>query len=267
MTDLREVVAAAAAEAAFAGVVRVDRDGRTDYAEAFGFLDRAHGVPMTLDTQLATASVTKTFTAVAVLSLVADDTVALDTPARLLLGDDLPEVDERVTVEHLLAHRSGIGDYVDEDVVHEVSDYVLELPVNWFLTTEDFLPAHGRPAAGLGARRDVRLQQQRTGDGGAYATVDDLHAFWAALLAGRLLPAALVTEMFRARSRRPEESRQYGLGCWRYDTGDAVFLEGYDAGVSARSLHDPSRDLTWTVLSSWSDGAWPVVRAVARALA
>ncbi len=32
-----------------------------------------------------------------------------------MLGDDLPLIGDDVTVEHLLAHRSGIGDYLDED--------------------------------------------------------------------------------------------------------------------------------------------------------
>ena len=40
---------------------------------------------------------------------------ALDD-ARSVLGDDLPLIGDDVTVEHLLAHRSGIGDYLDEDV-------------------------------------------------------------------------------------------------------------------------------------------------------
>jgi hypothetical protein len=36
-------------------------------------------------------------------------------------------------------------------------------------------------------------------------------------------------------------------------------LEGYDAGVSFRSAHDPGSTLTYTVISNWSDGAWPLV--------
>ena len=39
----------------------------------------------------------------------------LSTTARSVLGDDLPLIADDVTVEHLLAHRSGIGDYLDED--------------------------------------------------------------------------------------------------------------------------------------------------------
>jgi hypothetical protein len=55
---------------------------------------------------------------------------------------------------------------------------------------------------------------------------------------------------------------RYGLGFWLHATGPAVMLEGYDAGVSFRSVYDPGTDLTWTVVSNTSDGAWPVVRAI-----
>ena len=39
-------------------------------------------------------------------------------------------------------------------------------------------------------------------------------------------------------------------------------LEGYDAGVSFRSVHDPQSDTTHTVIANWSDGAWPITRAL-----
>ena len=35
-----------------------------------------------------------------------------------------------MTIEHLLAHRSGIGDYLDEDDVDDVADYVMPVPVH-----------------------------------------------------------------------------------------------------------------------------------------
>ena len=37
-------------------------------------------------------------------------------------------------------------------------------------------------------------------------------------------------------------------------------LEGYDAGVSFRSVHDPATGVTHTVLSNTTDGAWPLAR-------
>ena len=44
-----------------------------------------------------------------------------------------------MTVEHLLAHRSGIGDYLDEDAGGEITDYVMPVPVHELATTEDYL--------------------------------------------------------------------------------------------------------------------------------
>ena len=65
--------------------------------------------------------------------------LGLDTTARSVLGADLPLIDDRVTVEQLLAHRSGIGDYLDEDEVDDNNDYVLTVPVHELATTEQFL--------------------------------------------------------------------------------------------------------------------------------
>ena len=48
-------------------------------------------------------------------------------------------IDDRVTVEQLLAHRSGIGDYLDEDEVDDNNDYVMTVPVHELATTEQFL--------------------------------------------------------------------------------------------------------------------------------
>lgn len=63
-------------------------------------------MPNTVDTLFATASGTRSPTAVTVLALAERGTPDLGTPARSLLGDDLPLIADHVTVEHLLAHRS-----------------------------------------------------------------------------------------------------------------------------------------------------------------
>ncbi|MGJ6979171.1 serine hydrolase domain-containing protein [Aestuariimicrobium soli] len=100
----------------FVGVLSVRR-GEDVIAEwAVGEADRTAGVPNTLATRFGLASGTKTFTALTVLSLVSEGRLRLDTRARELLADDLPLVADDVTVDHLLTHTSGIGDYLDEDV-------------------------------------------------------------------------------------------------------------------------------------------------------
>src|SRR6476620_2898341 len=325
MQALQDAVDEAAERSRFSGVVRVHRSGVVELCTAYGLADRAHEIPNTVDTVFAIASGTKGLTALAVMGLVERGTLALGTTARSLLGDDLPLVPDDVTVEHLLAHRSGIGDYLDEDTVGDVRDYVMTVPVHELATTEQFLPAlDGHPTVspagqrfaynnagyvllallaerasgvdfhdlvralvcepagmvdtaflrsdelpGRAARGYLSVDGPRTnvfhlpvlgnGDGGIYSTAADLSAFWDSLLGGRIVPPERVAEMVRPRSDWPEESRRYGLGFHLHATGDGVWLEGYDAGVSFTSKHQPSSSITYTVISNWSDGAWPII--------
>jgi CubicO group peptidase (beta-lactamase class C family) len=134
----------------------------------------------------------------------------------------------------------------------------------------DELP--GRAAVGYLSRDGLRtnvfhLPVRGNGDGGIYSTATDLHAFWSSLFAGRIVSPERVADMVRPRSHLPEESRRYGLGFHLHATGPGVWLEGYDAGVSFLSLHQPTSSSTYTVVSNWSDGAWPIVKLLDARLA
>jgi CubicO group peptidase (beta-lactamase class C family) len=131
----------------FSGVVRVDRSGTVELGRAYGLADRGHQIPNTIDTQFGIASGTKGLTALTVVSLIEDGSLDLSTTARSVLGGDLPLIGDDVTVEHLLAHRSGIGDYLDETVL-KVTDYVMPVPVHELATTEQYLAVlDGHPTA------------------------------------------------------------------------------------------------------------------------
>jgi CubicO group peptidase (beta-lactamase class C family) len=250
-----------------------------------------------------------------------------------LLGEDLPLVADDVTVEHLLAHRSGIGDYLDEEAIDDITDHVMTVPVHELATTEQFLPVldghqtrfpagerfeynnggyvvlallaerasgvgfhelvrtlvcepagmvdtaflrsdelPGRAALGYlavgGLRTNVlHLPVVGSGDGGAYSTLADLHRFWDSLHAGRIISPDGLAEMLRPHSDWPEEQRRYGLGFHLHATTDTAWLEGYDAGVSFASVHRPSTSTTYTVISNWTDGAWPIVKVISDRLA
>ena len=114
-----------AEDTGFSGVVQIDRAGEIEFAKAYGLANRAYRVPNTVDTRVGIASGGKGFTALTVLSLVHEGALGLDTTARSLLGDDLPLIAGDVTVEHLLTHTSGIGDYLDEEGDWEANDYVM----------------------------------------------------------------------------------------------------------------------------------------------
>jgi CubicO group peptidase (beta-lactamase class C family) len=139
MTDFARQLADVTSD--FSGVVSVSRGADIVFEQAYGFADRAHAVPNTVDTRFAVASVTKGFTAVTVASLIGDGALEFDAPARTLLGPDLPLIGPDVTVLHLLTHTSGIGDYVDEELDAPEEDYVLTVPVHTLATTEGYLPA------------------------------------------------------------------------------------------------------------------------------
>jgi CubicO group peptidase (beta-lactamase class C family) len=139
MLGLEEQVDAVAAAHGFSGVVRIDRNGEIDLAKPYGLAQRAYGIANTVDTQFAIASGTKGLTALTVVSLIEGDTLELATTARAVLGRDLAQIRDDVTIEDLLAHRSGIGDYLDEDAGHGVTDYVMPVPVHELATTEQYL--------------------------------------------------------------------------------------------------------------------------------
>jgi CubicO group peptidase (beta-lactamase class C family) len=139
MGDLEHSLDDVAAATGFSGVVRVDRNGGTELAKAFGMAHRGWSRRNEVTTRFAIASGTKPLTALVVAALVEEGRLDMDTTARSVLGADLPLIDQRVTVEHLLAHRSGIGDYFDEEVVESMTDYVLPVPVHRLVTTSDYL--------------------------------------------------------------------------------------------------------------------------------
>ena len=308
----------------FSGVVRVETAGGVLHESAYGMAHRGYGIANEVGTRFAIASGTKAFTALAVVSLIEDGVLELTTTARSLLGPDLPLIADDATVEHLLAHRSGIGDYLDEEAHPDVDEYLMPVPVHQLSTAESYLavldgfrtrfPAGDRFAYNNGGyvvlailaerasgtpyhdlvlervcgragmndtdfpRSDeprgvvargyleipdrenvLHLPVRGVGDGGITSTAADIRAFWAALFAGRIVSMDSVRAMVRPRSDAPEQRMRYGLGFWLHASAETVMLEGMDAGISFRSMHDPSSDLTRTVISNTSDGAWPIV--------
>jgi CubicO group peptidase (beta-lactamase class C family) len=136
--DIETSIDQIASETDFSGVVRIDRGDEVLLLKAYGFAHR-WGIANTVDTRFGIASGTKGLTALTVMSLIQDGHLALATTARSLLGDDLPLIEDAVTVEQLLAHRSGIGDYLDEDIDFPKNDYMMRIPVQELGDTESYV--------------------------------------------------------------------------------------------------------------------------------
>ena len=329
-TDFR-AVEKLALDTDFSGVVSVHLGDEIAFEAAYGFADRDQLRLNTPSTRFGIASGTKGFTALTVMRLVDDHRLDLATTARSILGTDIPLVDPGVTVEHLLAHRSGIGDYLDEDLETHPEEWPFPVRAQDLARTVDYLlvlggrpqkfpPDHGfsycnggyvllalmcervtgtdfpdlvrthvtnranlgstafldvnhlPPDTAVGYLADGRpntdnLPRGGSGDGGLSTTAADIAELWRALFAGSIVTADVAAAMVAPRSTEPTTGSRYGLGFWLDPTDSRVSLEGCDAGVSFRSTHDRSRDLTTTVISNSTDGAWPLVRALEAAVA
>ncbi|MGW4574600.1 serine hydrolase domain-containing protein [Streptomyces tendae] len=101
-------------------LTRID-SGASSYRIASGKADTAAGVPMDANRRFRVGSVSKSFTTVVLMQLVAEGRVDLDAPANDYLPRALP--DDRITVRHLLSHRSGLWDYTNDMFYHTVPGF------------------------------------------------------------------------------------------------------------------------------------------------
>jgi CubicO group peptidase (beta-lactamase class C family) len=96
----------------FSGVVLVARNGHVLFQKAYGMANREHDVPNTLETKFRVGSVTKQFTAMAVMILAERGKLNLKDPICKYV-ESCPKAWAPVTVRHLLNHTSGIPDFTE----------------------------------------------------------------------------------------------------------------------------------------------------------
>jgi CubicO group peptidase (beta-lactamase class C family) len=90
--------------------------GRTGLERAFGLADLEHRVPNMTTTVFEAGSVSKQFTAAAILILAAEGRLRLDDDVRTYLPE-LPDYGAVITIDHLLNHTSGLRDWQVLDVM------------------------------------------------------------------------------------------------------------------------------------------------------
>ncbi len=86
-----------------------------------GVRDRTTGSAMDPQARFRIGSVSKTFSSVVLLQLVDEGRIDLDTAVNQYLPGLLP--DDRITVRHLLSHRSGLADYTNAMFEHTVPGF------------------------------------------------------------------------------------------------------------------------------------------------
>lgn len=95
----------------FEGAVLVVEKGKIIYKNGFGMANHEWDMPIQTDTKFRIASVTKQFTAMLIMQLVAENKLALDMPLSKYLPNYPQENADKITIHHLLTHSSGIPNY------------------------------------------------------------------------------------------------------------------------------------------------------------
>jgi CubicO group peptidase (beta-lactamase class C family) len=129
--DVRDMIGRGCKAGVFSGAVLVARGETVMLEQACGEASRRYHVDNKVETRFNLASMNKMFTAVAVMQLVEQGRVSLNDPLSKYADETwLPrEISDRITINQLLTHTSGLGDFeialrkAPRDAYREVDDY------------------------------------------------------------------------------------------------------------------------------------------------
>ncbi|WP_328726663.1 serine hydrolase domain-containing protein [Streptomyces sp. NBC_00259] len=120
VTAVLNVQKQAMANGAPGALTRID-SGTSSYRISRGQADTATHAAMDADRRFRVGSVSKSFTTVVLMQLAAEGRLDLDASANTYLPKPLP--DDRITVRHLLSHRSGLWDYTNDMFYYTVPGF------------------------------------------------------------------------------------------------------------------------------------------------
>lgn len=140
--QLGQLLADKSREEQFSGAVLIKHNEGEPFKAAYGYANRPWRVKNRVDTRFRIASISKMFTAVAILQLIDDGQLALDTSVVECLGLENTKIPKEATIYHALTMTSGIADWFDESGDWEATWAALcrEHPIYLFRRNEDYLP-------------------------------------------------------------------------------------------------------------------------------
>jgi N-acyl-D-amino-acid deacylase len=282
----------------FNGCLLVVEDGKVIYEEVHGIANIETGESLTVEHRFRLASVSKQFTAMAIMVLKEQGTLSYDDEIK----EFIPELPyENITIRHLLTHSSGLPAYtslLDEywDPEHKESEereiasnddalaFLIEYkpPVNFKpgekhsycntgynllavivervsgMTFQDFLKEHIFGPAGMDnsfvndpsgilpeekrargfkpkpdrtgfVMSDFHYQNGMYGDGGIYATIEDMYRWEMALQTGKLVSGSTLEEVFSPSKLNDGTNVDYGFG-WSIIDSDVGRVVAHGGG-------------------------------------
>jgi CubicO group peptidase (beta-lactamase class C family) len=255
MTDLQGILDAAVADGPAPGAIALVARGPDVELAAAGVADIASGAPMAVDSIVRVASISKPITAAAVMSLVDEGRIALDSPVHEWLPelaepavvrtpqspvDDVVAADRPITVLDLLTNRCGWG---------FPSDFTLPQVQELFAVQTDGRRAQLRPDPDtwLAALARIPLLHQ-PGTAWLYDTSSDLQGILVARVTGQPLGDALAERVFEPLGM---VDTGFVVGADRRDR----FTSYYEPDDNGRLVLDDAPDGRWSTSPAFPSGA------------
>ncbi|WP_417790734.1 serine hydrolase domain-containing protein [Terasakiella pusilla] len=125
-------------------VLGVMKDGKMLYQNGYGLANLEHNIPITPDTVFRIASTSKQFTAMSTIILAQEGRISLDDDIRKYVPE-MPDYGERITIQNLINHTSGIRDFLTLFFLkgYKDQDYYTEVELLEMLARQkelDFMP-------------------------------------------------------------------------------------------------------------------------------
>jgi D-alanyl-D-alanine carboxypeptidase len=216
----------------FSGSVLAARGGRVLFRGGYGLADRERGIANTPATRFDIGSLSKQFTAAAVLKLEAEGKLSVDSPVSRYLPDYPKEQGSRITLHHLLTHTSGLPSLGRRGPLESVAE-------DCTAKTLDELLAYSR---------DLPLQ---FAPGAEYRYSNSGYMLLAAVV--ERVSGVPFDEYLRTALFRPAGLRATGRAAPDAAVpGRAVGYMGYEPGVAPAACHHPG----------WQTGAGGVLSTV-----
>lgn len=272
----------------FHGTVLVASGDTILLKRGYGYADGKKKIPNAPNQKFAIGSLTKAFTAMAILQLHEQHLLDINQPIERFFPD-YPFAKE-VTIHHLLTHSSGLPrnrgskeyeeltllyppgtgqNYSNEGYIllGKIIEQVSGMSYGDYITTHIFKPLHMDDSGFDLSRRRVlnkasghkKIQGvwvalgmdygSRFSSGGLYSTVEDLYKWDRALYTGKL-----VSEPLRKRMFTPQ-MKEYGYGWHIQKEADRIIAEhgGYVLGYSAEIVRDMTSKSVVILLSNHGD--------------
>ena len=140
LQPLKEIVEAYEELFGFSGTVLVGYKDSILFQEAYGFCDYENRRPNKLDTKFRLASLSKQFTAAALLVLEQNGEVDFNQPISIYVPELKPEIGSQITIHHILSHSSGLARDIESLTEEELGkSYISIDSIIQLINTSDLL--------------------------------------------------------------------------------------------------------------------------------